>query len=186
MKRSSFIPVDVFCDKFSLSYNYLSTIKVINNISDSVFKKNGSKNIYVDENYFLRRVAFKNKIQQSIECFYFVMRRHLNDNEIAYALSLADEKTSKSSWNTFVSRSLFAYTEEKITNTKITRQKWNFFKIMRGFFIRAFHKIGRKFSDNDLNVLLYRDDLKKAIGIKHFNNNAIESKRVSKLLKVAV
>jgi hypothetical protein len=158
MKKRNFISTGTFYEKYSISANTFFCHRINNKVDDRAFKKEHNQIKYIDENYFLRRLEFKNKIQLIIESYYFVLERYFNESSIAHLLHIVDGSTSECNYRAFLQKNLFALSEQSLTDTKITKQKWKFFRIVRGFLRRAFNKVGRTFRGKDLNVLLYRDE----------------------------
>lgn len=96
--------------------------------------------IYIDIDWFVRRLTFKKKIWLQNHEMYFFLSRAMTDTEIALALQLVTGIT-ETSWRTWLNAKLFALLPSGGIDYKISKRHYLFNRVASWLIRAAFKKL---------------------------------------------
>ncbi len=144
------IPIALFCDRYNVSYESVLLYRREGVIPESTFGKDRSE-LLIDESFLVRRYEFRRRVINNAHEIYFYLARYFKPSTISELLVFLGSERTKSSWNMFLSKQLFANPEGTIFTIRVNKMIWEFYRYARWFLIRAFKAKGRKFLYANLN-----------------------------------
>ena len=146
-----FITVDDFSGKYDKPKGQISVMKHSGSIPVQALSKIGTK-WYIDENYFIRRLEFANKVWLECHDMYYFLNGDSENNELAKKVHKIDGTRSFEAWQGFILHSLFSRSELNIFKIKVNPLMWKFFRaarhiVNREFIVRGVPKENRNIRD---------------------------------------
>jgi len=136
--------------------NAIQCKKSVGNIPSCAFASNGKKFKLIDVNFFLKRQDFVRKVWLNSHDNYYFLTRYISTNELCFLLNKIDGSISKGVWNSFIHNNLFLNGGQGLSDYRIKRIRWAFYRysrwLIRGLFILA----NVKPQHRDISVLLDR------------------------------
>ena len=109
-------------------------------IPRSVLKQQNRGYLLVDENFFIRRLEFRNKVKNYIQDMYFLLTEVASDIKLGKVFGVANTYFTQSIWNRY---------DTTILNYKINGSDWKVFRKMRKLH-RKIERLGVKFRIEDI------------------------------------
>jgi hypothetical protein len=134
------LDIESFCEKYALSEGSIRVMKSSGRLPPSAFHKD-KKNIYVKEEYFLRKIKFYDDLKELAQNCYFLLEHHFCDSDIARTALMfngvdANESTINS-MRSFLNNALFSNVTrgEKLNTSRLTwymaRYAWSIERRLR-------------------------------------------------------
>lgn len=125
------IPIGLFNERYELCdsavYNAITA-----GVPKSVLSKVEAKgSLTVDEQFFIRRVDFKNKVVEFCQDYYYYLTEFFPASNIAKECVKYTGCSTVSSMSVFMHEDLFKTKDSGILNYKIWMQLWNLFRYFR-------------------------------------------------------
>jgi len=142
--------VNDFCAKYGVDRNAVYT-----RFNPKTTKYVGSVRVvgttwYMNEDYFLRRRAFKNFIVNQTQKFYYMLDKYFTDVEKSKILASITNR-SYFVWYQYFRNQLFRLDDLNITaGIKVNEIDWEFHKIARSLFRTIFKMCGLKPSTKEI------------------------------------
>lgn len=162
MSIKKWIKITEFCEKYDVSICSVYTRKSTGDIPKDVFKKLNKKYNFIDEEYFTRREDFKRRVDKKISEYYYYLIRYFNEIEIGRMLYEIDNTQKVSTWSSFFSFGMFAYSEDSILCTKIPQKRWAFYRYSTWIIRAAMKERGVKMREFDIDKIYALDDKEMA------------------------
>jgi hypothetical protein len=141
-----------FCEKYDVDKALLYVLIHQGSAPRTILKKYGKETI-VDEEWFTSRIDFKHKIRNLAHSYYYFLSKHLSDLSIGRALNKIDSSVNPECWSVFMSTTLFSLQSDSITDVRIRKKTWKFYKLCR-MIIRELLKIkGQQLECYDLEKI---------------------------------
>ena len=118
-----------FAEKYGISAETLMSRKCMGDLPSNIFYYPlNSKVMYVDESFFTRRWAFKNRVKYNNQDMFYLLTEYFSISELSKCISNM-YGGNELSLNMYFSRSLFAYDHRNtITITMLEYRAWKYFK----------------------------------------------------------
>ena len=139
-----------FCSKYHVRYNTVYMMYKNNVIPKHVIS-NG-----INEDYFIRRKEFKQKITNEAHQLYYYLHKYFSDVTLTIILSRITGH-SQYAWNTFLTYDLFSRDSDDITKFKIKGKLWLFYRVSRNITRYCFNKFGLKYEPKKIEYLILKD-----------------------------
>lgn len=123
------LSLDAFAEKHNTSKRSLYTMRCTGALPKNIFSK--GRGMTIDEEYFISRNKFKDKIYNENERRYYILSEHMTDLEIARYMS-AKTNVSDVSWYLWIQEHLFILDRGGIMNFRVSKNH------------RLFHKYSRR------------------------------------------
>ncbi len=143
MQKHNWVSIDYFNKKYNLDPANVHVSINQGAFPRSVLRSDKLESIrlQVDENYFLRRKAFRIKVKNYVQDMYFLVSKVQNDMELArtfgvYAVYFADRLWNRPS--------------EAILNYRIPKAEWKVFKLMRRLEMKIRGRYGIEFEISEI------------------------------------
>lgn len=124
------LKVNEFASKYGVTPSNIYVKKSSFNLTQA-FPQGSDGKFYVNEDFFIRREKFKNKVQAKSEEMYFFLSDRLSVTSLARMLHNFDKTTSLENWIMFLGRTLFSSHEPSILSFKVKKLSWKFYRFAR-------------------------------------------------------
>ena len=134
------IEVGEFCEKYKTSYSAINILK-FNNIVPKYVSKGG----YIDEDYFLDRLKFRERVKHETQMIYYWLSRYFSDTTLSEMLTYIYPDSKKANWYMYLRETLFASGDGTITAFRIPPVLWRLWRAFRSLARYCFYLKGRKY-----------------------------------------
>lgn len=132
--------LEEFNNKYGLVDSHIFVAIGSGRLQKSVLYKPINDSYHIDENFFLRRIAFRNKVKNYIQDMYFLLTEVASDIRLGKAFGIV---------NTYFSQGLWSRYENTIINYQINGTDWKFYRKLRKLH-RRIERLGVKFDIADI------------------------------------
>ena len=130
MIKRSYLSIDTFCSKYGGNYQSITSQKSMGYYPESIFKYNGKRELYIDENYFTRRKEFRRRIQlYNQEMYYFLIDSFTSEAHIGRVVNEMYGVNAET-MSVFLNAKLFSTLDSMFKN-KVSETEWAFNKFCR-------------------------------------------------------
>jgi len=155
--------IDDFCDKYDISSDCIHIAKHHKKIPARVFSKFDGKRNAIDENYFVKRVEYKKKVQNFNQDFYYLLIESTTETEMAKEIKKMGGGSHRGSISYF-QYALWIGSTKSILFQNVTELDIKFYKMGRRF-MRNLNKEYKKGVQFDSVVRVIRPYIESPITI---------------------
>jgi len=153
---SKFVPIDDFIENYDTNLNALYQNKHIGIIPSFVFITFKRGETFIDEEFFIRRVEFRNRVWLESHDMYFFLTKHNSRVYIAELLHKIDDSVSIDTWNSFLHTALFRSPKDSILFYQVRGLAMKFYRYARWLIRALFIKTRVPLAKRDINIILDR------------------------------
>ena len=127
--------LEEFNSKYGLVDSHIFVSIGSGRIPKSVLYKPFNDYYHIDEDFFLRRIEFRNKVKNYIQDMYFLLTEVASDSKLSRVFGIVNTYFSQGLWNRY---------DNSVINYRINGTDWKFYRKLRRLH-RRIERLGVKF-----------------------------------------